>query len=87
MLETMIHITWRGSATITTGYLAGGVVSLSNAIIPGQRKESADRFSTNVLPVIRDFREVASNRSEASLGRWRRVASRQRAEAHGRQCK
>src|ERR1700730_11751233 len=36
MRETMIHITWRGSATITTGYLAGGVVSLSNAIIPGQ---------------------------------------------------
>jgi hypothetical protein len=55
MLETMIHITWRGSATITTGYLAGGVVSLSSAIIPGQRKESADRFSTNVLPVIREI--------------------------------
>ena len=51
------------------------------------KKEKADRYSANILPVIREIQGAASNRFAGLRGHWQRAVSRPLAVAHGRRCK
>jgi hypothetical protein len=57
------------------------------AVSAAARKEIADRYSANVLPLIRESQRSGIQSPAVSRGPWQHAAFRRHAAAHGRRCK